>query len=573
MEKIPGQSSMQSEQENPREDIFQSSEQLGHKIELSESTIEKILEKARDVTASGIPFTVIGEYHPYYINETLERKKEDIAQRRKTYEKFKKDALDVGSRMSYEVPLASYSPEDIYRWYVSTIKDKDESEEYRDDYFKRLGIADMGLSMGKPTKKAEFMEKYNFELAKQKDAFESQLQHEYQEYLQDLEDEIYGASPERYKRKYKDQQFSYMAGRRDLLTSNLEDPEDGIKSLYRNYVDLMTNKKKGGGWSEIYKSRLARLGLYRPILEGEVVEEEMVGDNEYEDEDDYDDFGDPMPESKFAKAQSEVLSEEEFTERYLAALKEQDAMLDVEGEKAYEEYINKFRKGGYGGRGLETLKLILQNGIFGGRRWDKQQSVSMEPSEWAKDVRQKRTDRKVYFNMAGHFHNEITQITPKKNLGIGDSFFFRRHNQEDQPNDGIAIVFDKKGLRYNMDDPNFSNGYYHQGRLPAGPDSQYGYAGPARVAPRRFEGIVISCTDTVKQKSDWAGEVKVQVYSTNKEKWRKYADDVASVMMEVDKDHPDRLVPIYDIHGNMLWPVEMSKEEIKEKLEIKKPNE
>lgn len=46
-----------------------------------------------------------------------------------------------------------------------------------------------------------------------------------------------------------------------------------------------------------------------------------------------------------------------------------------------------------------------------------------------------------------------------------------------------------------------------------------------------------------------------------------FAEGIASKMIEIDKDKPQNLLPIYDSDGNLLWPKQMSYAEVKKFVE------
>lgn len=66
-----------------------------------------------------------------------------------------------------------------------------------------------------------------------------------------------------------------------------------------------------------------------------------------------------------------------------------------------------------------------------------------------------------------------------------------------------------------------------------------GFVTPYRVAPRSLNGVIIN--------------------STNQEIINNYCE----TMIKVDKDKPERLMPVYNTSGDLLWPQRMSYEEVK----------
>lgn len=54
------------------------------------------------------------------------------------------------------------------------------------------------------------------------------------------------------------------------------------------------------------------------------------------------------------------------------------------------------------------------------------------------------------------------------------------------------------------------------------------------------------------------------------------AKEIAQILCKIDNNHPQRLIPIYDIDGNLWWPRQMTYEEVKQfvaEREKKKENE
>lgn len=80
-------------------------------------------------------------------------------------------------------------------------------------------------------------------------------------------------------------------------------------------------------------------------------------------------------------------------------------------------------------------------------------------------------------------------------------------------------------------------------------DSQCGFILTPRIPPRFFTGIILD---------------------RHPELGTSDAGGVANLMTETNRDNPDRLFPIYDIHGNLLWPKQMTYAEVKEFVEQKK---
>jgi hypothetical protein len=114
------------------------------------------------------------------------------------------------------------------------------------------------------------------------------------------------------------------------------------------------------------------------------------------------------------------------------------------------------------------------------------------------------------------------------------------------------------------------------------PDQESGFILSYRVSSRFFQGLVL-CPYRTRTESEVREEVK-KIEFRNDQEWRdsisiirdgrleernpeniqRQAEEAAVKMMIGCKDKLDRLVPIYDKQGNLLWPKQMSYEEVKE---------
>lgn len=80
------------------------------------------------------------------------------------------------------------------------------------------------------------------------------------------------------------------------------------------------------------------------------------------------------------------------------------------------------------------------------------------------------------------------------------------------------------------------------------PSNEYGYTLSHRIAPRLFKGLVFRLDRWEKDDT---------------EKKEKLFSEVLETMLNVYKEKPGLLIPIYDSSGNMWWPKQMSYEEVK----------
>lgn len=159
----------------------------------------------------------------------------------------------------------------------------------------------------------------------------------------------------------------------------------------------------------------------------------------------------------------------------------------------------------------------------------------------------------------------------------------------------IAVIFDLSKYKEIKDRKEFkSKTYKSKTYISRGGGTLEGYQLKYRVAPRFLKGIVLY---SGRQKTHEEAQKELQVIKDQYEKMvqynryhgytskpfdmnkmlesirggqtenENYLPDVQKLfqsMIEVDKDRPDWLLPIYDIYGNLWWPKQMTYEEVKE---------
>ena len=86
--------------------------------------------------------------------------------------------------------------------------------------------------------------------------------------------------------------------------------------------------------------------------------------------------------------------------------------------------------------------------------------------------------------------------------------------------------------------------------------TDFGFILSHRLAPREFKGVVIS--DSTFEALPEGKPIEARTLSNDKLVRR--AEEVAGLMIE---SNPDKVNPIYDVHGNLLWPKQMTYEEVK----------
>jgi len=129
-----------------------------------------------------------------------------------------------------------------------------------------------------------------------------------------------------------------------------------------------------------------------------------------------------------------------------------------------------------------------------------------------------------------------------------------------------------------------TNAFTEEGVLKS--DTEYGFILSHMVSPRLFRGIVLfPGREKTNKEVEEVLDAKYYRISDQKrrndpkeKKWERehqvedknytpYVQQTVSMMLEADKDRPDRLLPIYNIHGDLLWPNQMSHEGIKKFVE------
>ncbi len=89
-------------------------------------------------------------------------------------------------------------------------------------------------------------------------------------------------------------------------------------------------------------------------------------------------------------------------------------------------------------------------------------------------------------------------------------------------------------------------------------DKEYGFALRGRIPPRFFQGLAV---------------VHEESYKPNGNAEKDLVTEVVELMLKANEDHPERLIPIYDAEGSLIWPEKMSYDEIREYLAERKKME
>ncbi|MBU0708062.1 hypothetical protein KKG41_06875 [Patescibacteria group bacterium] len=106
------------------------------------------------------------------------------------------------------------------------------------------------------------------------------------------------------------------------------------------------------------------------------------------------------------------------------------------------------------------------------------------------------------------------------------------------------------------------------------PSETHGFRVKGRIPPRTIRGVVVgikkeNMDNGVKRAAEMDG---VNYFDNDPTVVKPAVDRAAQAMLDGAKGRPDRIVPIYDPEGNLLWPKKMSLQEIRE-MEDEKPKE
>lgn len=267
---------------------------------------------------------------------------------------------------------------------------------------------------------------------------------------------------------------------------------------------------------------------------------------------------------------------------------------------------------------VSKLKAVLENGLLGrdqSRKDEVGQIVTKET--WKKDVKQRKA--RVYFNIVGREIADHDTERPGHIKKIEEYRFF------EWLKGSLAIIFDLSSFKEELPGGKLPDSYFQVGgevdeksrkfrvtkddrwmpgvldsRIPVS-DEDYGFNLSFRVPPRFFTGILFRMYRRLSkeeleekiskayskqvegrgkilyrtekeieqlienEKSDLRHRIESNPFTleTRSEVLRAKAEKIAQLMLEVNRDKPDNLIPIYDIHGNLWWPKQMSYKEVK----------
>jgi len=182
----------------------------------------------------------------------------------------------------------------------------------------------------------------------------------------------------------------------------------------------------------------------------------------------------------------------------------------------------------------KKLQSILSNGLLGRSSKTREDFIKGGADLkkiWADNVREKES--LVFFNIVG-----------RTALEINDSYYMQHHGEVPS----VVIIFDLsrfKEVPFQMPDQGgretFDHHTYriwHPEEISTVGPSEWGFALSSRVPPRDFQGIV--STDPA------------------------IDDKILKIQKEVFKDKKELMLPIYDEVGELIWPREMTREEVRQ---------
>ena len=253
--------------------------------------------------------------------------------------------------------------------------------------------------------------------------------------------------------------------------------------------------------------------------------------------------------------------------------------------------------------GLERLRQIFAQGIIGKQREDKIESKEDYHKFMKKDEYGRYAgwgpQPVVYFNITGRARDVKNQDgSPQREakdfLEIGQTMWTFRP-------DNITVIFDHRDLQETLPprnqtrlghkkkisknftaddgryipvkDPVEGRNLFGDPIMIAGGKaysnqvaSERGFITGTRIPPRKFQGVVYSPI----KKQEWVNyKAIVELYTD--EELQRMARNIAAIMVMVDEKTPERILPVYDSRGRLLWPQQMGYEEVKSFVESKNP--
>lgn len=243
----------------------------------------------------------------------------------------------------------------------------------------------------------------------------------------------------------------------------------------------------------------------------------------------------------------------------------------------------------------ERTRLIFEHGKFGFGTWKWLiDSEKLNFSDAIKERRKVRNQEGVYFNIIGRsmLNDDIIEKEQGKSSEIPSMI------RSVYTENGISIIFDKSFIReVSLNDyrnfysekfkpkvkeyfADFNSGDSDYRKISWDKinslnevkiDSSWGFYTRSRIPPRSFRGIVISRRFKPKYPGfTYSHPEQVKIIDESEEELKRLSDvakKLKKLMIELYKEKPELLLPIYDICGNLLYPKQMNYEEVKKFVE------
>jgi len=219
----------------------------------------------------------------------------------------------------------------------------------------------------------------------------------------------------------------------------------------------------------------------------------------------------------------------------------------------------------------EILKNILKDGLIGIPAGFRGRTGSYEENRQAKELwyQRRRIEKDypglIYFNILGRTTSDITEI--KERL---EKINFPTNQMLDM---GYGSFAHMGGIKLIVDVSSFEVKDHDGQEIKDDKDNRAG--APActingltvfdRIAPRFFRGIVIQNkkVNYLDRRNYFLLPSEITIDKMNKETLNEILNVIASSMKEFYKKKSNLMVPVYDIEGNLLWPRQMSYEELR----------
>lgn len=219
----------------------------------------------------------------------------------------------------------------------------------------------------------------------------------------------------------------------------------------------------------------------------------------------------------------------------------------------------------------ENLKRFFEQGLLGSKSSDNETTKE----RWYSEIRKEKLLTKVYFNIVGRSYTLRS--------GMKNEYFLEKQRKEMGKSywahdGGVYLIIDLASFMEDipgiMDQQRSKHFKAVQREVDFGKDglplvdSEYGFSLPYRVAPKSFRGVVLDWKDWnklsrwLKCENEKEGKIlESEIVTSLQERMNKVVSIMKNVYVHNNKK--DSLIPVYDIRGNLLWPKQMSYEEVR----------